>query len=98
MPLFQKVVDGPSSYIQGAGFEITVGEYEKIESASCMMEPETKLSTSAIPALVLSISNNSVNVRVYEAYPGDPTARDWAEIASGTDLTAAKFILTGSAY
>ncbi|MFA5186419.1 MAG: hypothetical protein WC551_08090 [Patescibacteria group bacterium] len=98
MPLFQKVQNGPSSYVAGQGFAIRAAEYEKIESASVMMDPQTKLGTSAIPALVLSISGSSVMVRVYQAFPADPTARDWAEIDSGTDLNAAKFILTGVAY
>lgn len=98
MALFQKVVNGPSSYIPVQGFAIQAGEYEKIESASCMMDPQTKLGTSAIPALVLSISNNSVMVKVYQCFPADPTARNWAEIPAGMDLSAGKFILTGKAY
>lgn len=96
--LFQKTQNGPSSYVAGQGFAIRAGEFEKIESASVMMDPQTKLGTSAIPALMLSVSGNSVMVRVYRAFPSDPTSRNWTEIASGTDLNAAKFILTGVAH
>ncbi len=94
MSLFQKTVNGPSSYVTG-GFYIQVGQYEKLSSVSVMMDPQSKLGTSAIPSLEASISNNSVLVKVCEAYPGDPTARDWTEIAAGSDLNAASFIVTG---
>ncbi|RLC73312.1 MAG: hypothetical protein DRI26_01095 [Chloroflexi bacterium] len=98
--LFQKVVDGPSSYSPG-GFAVQVGEFEKIESGvQVMMDPTTKLGTSAIPGFHTAVDANTPNVvrvQVFQAWWSDPS-RAWEEVASGTDLSAASFILTGRAY
>jgi len=100
MAKFVKIVDGPTSYSPG-GFAVQVGEFEKVEAGvQVMMDPTTKLGTSCIPGFETAVDPNTPNVvrvKVFEAWWSDPT-KAWTEVASGSDLNAAKFILTGSAY
>lgn len=93
--LFQKITDGPSSYSTG-GFDIRAGEYEKISRAEIMVEPETLLGTGKICGLELSYSKNVATVKVQEI-SSDSVATTWSEVSADTDLSGAKFILTGAA-
>jgi len=97
---FQKVVSGPSSYSPG-GFAVQVGEYEGVETGvQVMMDPTTKLGTSAIPGFHTAVDPNTPNVvrvQVFQAWWSDPS-RAWEEVPSGSDLNAASFILTGKAF
>jgi len=97
---FHKVVSGPASYSPG-GFAVQVGEFEKIETGvQVMMDPTTKLGTSALPGFHTSIDSttpNVVRVQVFRAWWSDPS-RAWEEVPSGSDLSPAKFILSGKAY
>ena len=93
---FIKIQDGPSSYSPG-GFAVQIGEFEKVEQPIAFMDPTTKLGTSAIPGFHCVVDSNTPNVvriQVFEAWWSDPS-RAWAEVAAGTDLNAAKFIVTG---
>lgn len=92
---FQKITDGPSSYSTG-GFDIRAGEYEKITGAEIMVEPETLLGTGKICGLELSYSGTVATVKVQEL-SSDSIATTWSEVSANTDLSGAKFILTGNA-
>jgi len=95
MPMVMKIVNGPSSYPSG-GFEISAGEYEKLLSANVEMHPDTILSTSAVPGFDVSLAANKATVAVYQIQSGS-VSTTWSEVASGTDLSAAKFVLSGIA-
>ena len=92
---FQKITDGPSSYSTG-GFTLRAGEYEKIENAEVMVEPETLLGTTKIVGLDLSYTGNLATIKVH-SLTSDSVATTWSEVAANTDLSGAKFILTGDA-
>lgn len=96
---FHKVVAGPSSYPPG-GFVAQVGEFQKIETTPMVtMVPSDLLGTSAIAGfepIINPSTPNAVRIRVLEAWWSDPS-RAWAEVSSGTDLSAGHFILTGKA-
>ena len=92
---FQKITDGPSSYPTG-GFSISAGEYEKIAAAEVMVEPETLLGTGKIVGLELSYSGVVATVKVH-GIDSDSVPTTWSEVAANTDLSGAKFILTGNA-
>jgi len=97
MPRVIKVVNGPSSYPSG-GFEISAGEYEKLEGANVEMHPDTLLSTSAVPGFKVSLASNkaAATVAVYRIESGSVNTT-WGEIPGGTDLSNAKFVLDGIA-
>ena len=92
---FQKITDGPTSYSTG-GFDIRAGEYEKIASAEIMVEPETLLGTGKLCGLELSHTGTVATVKVQEISM-DSVATTWSEVLADTDLSGAKFILTGNA-
>jgi len=98
--IFQKVVSGPSSYSPG-GFVVQVGDYEKVQNNPMVqMDPGTKLGTSAIAAFKTTVDPNTPNVvrvQVFQGWWSDPS-QAWSELTAGSDLNAAKFILTGGAY
>lgn len=95
MPKVVKVVSGPSSYPSG-GFEISAGEYEKLEDANVEMHPDTILGTSIVPGFDISLSGNKATVAVYQIASGS-VSTTWGEVSGGTDLSAAKFVLSGIA-
>jgi len=92
---FQKITDGPTSYTSG-GFDISVGEFEKIQSAEVMVEPETLLGTGSLVGLELSYTGITATVKVHQI-DSDSVATTWSEVSANTDLSGAKFILTGDA-
>lgn len=97
--IFRKVQAGPASYSPG-GFPVQVGEFEKIANPTVFMDPTTKLATSAIPGFHLTVASdtpNVVRVQVFKAWWSDPS-RPWEEEASGADLSAANFIVSGEGY
>ena len=91
--LFQKIVDGPSSYSTG-GFTIRAPEYEKIVSAEVDVDPDTLLGTGIHLGLDLSYSGITATVMVDTV---STAGGSWGELAANTDLSAGKFILTGDA-
>jgi len=89
-----KIVDGPTSYPTG-GFEIAVGEYEKISDCNVEMHPDTILGTTIIPGfkITLATTKAAATVQVFQM----KGVEAWAEVAAGTNLSAAKFVLSGDA-
>lgn len=92
MPWFQKVQAGTASYSAG-GFKITVPEYEKIESATIFMTPQTLVATTKNVGLVLTHQANTAIVKVLQR----SSLSLWNEVPNGTNLGGANFILTGKA-
>ena len=90
---FQKVQAGTPSYAAG-GFNMVVGDYERIISASLDMNPTTKLGTTAIAGFQVDIKGNTAVVSVYRR---GALAEPWTELPAAFDLAAANFILTGLA-
>ncbi len=90
--LFQKIVDGPTSYTAG-GFDIRAPEFEKIKSAAVFMNPETLIGTQVIAGFDISLSGVVATVEV-DTIIGTGS---WGELAANTDLSAGQFILTGEA-
>jgi len=97
MPRVIKVVSGPSSYPSG-GFEISAGEYEKLLGANVEMHPDTLLSSSAVPGFKVSLASKkaAATVAVYQIESGS-VSTTWSEVAAGTDLSPANFVLSGTA-
>lgn len=95
---FIKIASGPDSYPTG-GFEIAVGEYEKISNANVEMHPDTILGSSYIPGFVVSLATEkaAVTVLVTSILCHTAAVGGWGEIAAGTDLSACKFVLSGEA-
>lgn len=88
---FQKVQAGTPSYAAG-GFNIVVGEVERIRSASIQMNPETKLGTTVQASLSLTLRGNTAVISVFRR---SALAEPWTELPVTFDLNAANFILTG---
>jgi len=93
-----KVVDGPDTYTTG-GFEISVGEYEKIVDCNVEMHPDTILGTTVIPGLKVTKATEkaAVTVQVF-TIASDTAATTWSELSNNSTLLAnAKFVLSGEA-
>jgi len=94
-----KVVDGPDTYTTG-GFEIAVGEYEKIVDCNVEMHPDTILGTTVIPGLKVTkvTGKAAVTVQVYTIHMDTAAIDTWTELANNSTLLAnAKFVLSGEA-
>ena len=87
---FQVVQPGTASYAAG-GFTITVPGIGKIQSAAIFMTPETLVATTKNVGLILSYAANIATIKVCQR------SHDalWNEVADGTNLSGANFILTG---
>lgn len=87
---FQVVQAGTASYSAG-GFNITVPTVGLIKNASVFMTPSTLIATTKNVGLSVSISGAVATVKVLQR--GQNAL--WNEVANGTNLSGADFILTG---
>lgn len=87
---FQVVQTGTSSYSAG-GFTITVPDVSLIKSAAIFMTPETLIATTKNVGLILTYTGNVATVKVCQRSAAQP----WVEVANGTNLSGASFILSG---
>lgn len=87
---FQVVQPGTASYSAG-GFNITVPDVSRIESAGIFMTPETLIATTKNVGLILTYTGNVATVKVCQR----SAAALWIEVANATNLSGANFILTG---
>jgi len=76
----RKIASGPSSYPTG-GFEVEIGELEKVEGAVVTVESGTFYHPQ-----IVSITDNKVKIKVWEW-----TGTEIAEVGAGTDLSGVKF-------
>lgn len=86
-----KSVAGPTSYASG-GFTITFGEVEKILNAAVQCDRSQILEASDTAyGLRVTFTGNTVRVVVVVASTVGAGPNAWAEIATGTNLSARTF-------
>lgn len=92
---FTKQSVGPSSYSTG-GFLLPIGQFEKVQHASVMMDPETALGGAYITGINVDTSTYNVRVLLGRIF-SDSLETSWAELSANTDVSAINFIMSGDA-
>jgi len=94
---FVKIQTGPSSY-PSTGFEIQVGEYEKLQDVGLVMSPAQVVVSGVTLLATADVDSKSGNVATIKVLKTTSTAdATLGAFDAGSSLATSEFILTGQA-